>query len=173
MKLPVRELVLLPLLGALMFAGDLVMDLLPNIHPVGMLIVVTTLTFRKKALWSVYVYVFLSGLIQGFSTWWLPHLYLWAILWGMVMLLPKKWLDTRAAPILCGAVAGLFGLLFGTLWAPAQAILMHLSFSATLAWIAAGLGFDAIHGASNFILTASLAIPLTRVLTKLNAKRGA
>ena len=48
-------------------------------------------------------------------------------------------------------VCGLHGLLYGVLYAPAQAILFGLDFKGMIAWIVAGLPFDAIHGISNFI----------------------
>lgn len=86
----ILELVLFAMLGALMFCSRVIMALLPNIHLLGMLTMVCTIVFRAKGLIPVYIYVFLEGLFAGFSTWWLPYLYIWAILWGMTMLLPKK-----------------------------------------------------------------------------------
>ena len=66
------------------------MSALPNIHLLGMLIMVLTLTFRWRALIPIYIYVFLDGLYFGFNVWWVPYLYVWTVLWGMVMLLPKQ-----------------------------------------------------------------------------------
>ena len=71
------ELVLFSMLGALMLASDLAMEALPNIHVVGMLTVTFTAVFRSRALIPLYVYVFLTGLIFGFSFWWLAYLYAW------------------------------------------------------------------------------------------------
>ena len=88
--LSVYELVLLPVLGVLMFLSKLLMEFLPNIHLLGMFIVVFTLVFRVKALIPIYVYVFLVGLYMGFSPWWMANLYTWAVLWGMTMLLPRR-----------------------------------------------------------------------------------
>ena len=48
--------------------------------------------------------------------------------------------------ILCA----LHGFLYGVLYAPAQALLFGLDFQGMLAWIAAGLPFDLIHGVGNF-----------------------
>ena len=158
------ELVLFAMLGALVFVLKVVMAPLPNIHPVGVLLMVYTLVFREKALVPLYVYVFLELFDYGFSPWWVPNLYVWAVLWGVTMLLPKKMPPAVAAPVYM-VVCGLFGLAFGTLWAPAQALLFHLDFSATLAWIAAGFPFDITHGISNFLLGA-LILPLAAVLKK-------
>ena len=54
------------------------MELLPNIHLLGMLTMVYTIVFRIKALIPIYVYVFLNGIFAGFSPWWIPYLYIWA-----------------------------------------------------------------------------------------------
>lgn len=48
------------------------------------------------------------------------------------------------------AVCAVHGFLFGTLYAPVQAVLYGLNLKETLAWIAAGLPWDCIHGVSNF-----------------------
>ena len=95
-----RELCVFAMLGALMFASKLIMEVLPNIHILGLLIVVYTIAFRAKALIPIYIWIMLNGLLAGFATWWIPYLYVWAVLWGMTMLLPKKMHPTqRARPI--------------------------------------------------------------------------
>ena len=90
MKLTVKEIAAFGMLGAVMFASKLVLDVLPNIHLLGMFTVTFTLVFRWKALIPIYIYVFMNGLYAGFATWWIPYLYIWAILWAVTMLLPKK-----------------------------------------------------------------------------------
>lgn len=164
-KLTLKESVLFAMLGALMFISKILMEALPNIHLLGMLTMTYTLVFRKKALIPIYVYVFLNGLFAGFAMWWVPHLYLWAILWACTMLLPEN-MPVKAKRIIYPAVCCLHGLLFGTLYAPAQAIMMGLSLKAMFAWIAAGLPFDAIHGAGNLVL-GFLILPLSEVLRNL------
>lgn len=150
------------MLGALMYASKLLMDLLPNIHLIGVLIVSTTIVYRKKALYPLYVFVFLTGLFNGFATWWLPYLYIWTVLWGFTMLIPKR-LEGRKLAVTAAIVCSLHGFLYGTLYAPAQAILFGLDFRGMLTWIAAGLTFDAIHGVSNLV-SGFLILPIVRVL---------
>lgn len=137
------------MLGALMYASKVMLEFLPNIHLIGVFIVATTVVYRKKALYPLYIYVFLTGLFAGFSVWWLPYLYVWTVLWGFVMLLPKQ-MPPKLRPFIYMAVCALHGFLFGTIYAPAQALLFGLSFRGMLAWIAAGLPWDCIHGVSNF-----------------------
>lgn len=145
------------MLGTLMFVSKLIMELLPNIHLLGTLTMVYTLVYRKKALIPIYVYVFMNGLYAGFSLWWMPYVYIWALLWGATMLLPRQ-VNSRLSYVLCPALNAIFGLLFGTLYAPAQALMFGLDFKATLSWIVAGLPFDLIHALGNLAL--GLLIPL-------------
>lgn len=132
-----------------MYASKVIMEILPNVHLLGVFVVAITVAYRKKALYPIYIYVFLNGLFSGFSMWWIPYLYIWTLLWGAVMLLPKN-IPTKARPIIYMSVCALHGFLFGTLYAPAQAIMFGLDFKATIAWIAAGLPWDFVHGVSNF-----------------------
>ena len=149
MKLNIRETAVFALLGALMYASKVIMEILPNVHLLGVFVVAITVAYRKKALYPIYIYVFLNGLFSGFSMWWIPYIYIWTLLWGAVMLLPKN-IPTKARPIIYMSVCALHGFLFGTLYAPAQAIMFGLDFKATVAWIAAGLPWDFVHGVSNF-----------------------
>ena len=164
----VGEMCLFAMLGALMFASKKLMEVLPNIHLIGLLITVTTIVFRKKALIPLYIYIFLDGLFCGFSVWWLPYLYIWTVLWGAIMLCPKK-MKRPIATVVYATLCGLHGICFGILYAPAQALLFHLNFEQTLAWIAAGLPFDLIHGASNFVL-GILIVPLCDYCVRLKDK---
>lgn len=147
-KLTVREIAVFGMLGAVMYASKLVMEIFPNVHLLGVFTVAVTVVYRKKALFPIYIYVILNGIFCGFAAWWIPYLYIWTVLWGAVMLLPKK-MPKRIRPVVYMAVCGVHGFLFGVLYAPAQAILYGLSFQGMLAWIAAGLPFDLIHGVSN------------------------
>lgn len=161
----VREMAIFSMLAALMFCSKVIMDALPNIHLLGMFIMVYTLVYRAKALIPIYLFIFMTGLYGGFGLWWLPYLYIWAILWGVTMLLPRRMPRALAAavyPIVCC----LHGLLYGVLYAPAQALIFGLNFKATLAWIAAGFPFDLLHGLGNLV-AGLLILPLSELLKKL------
>lgn len=167
-KLKTRDLVLFALLGSLMFVSKLLLEFLPNIHLLGMFTTAYTITYRRRALIPIYVYVMLNGLYAGFQMWWLPYLYIWAVLWAMVMLLPKNMPKRVAVPVYM-AVCGLHGLLFGTLYAPAQALMYGLSFKAMLAWIVAGLPYDVTHMIGN-ICAGALVVPVSTVLLRLERR---
>ena len=162
MKLSIKDIVIFGLLGALMYASKVVMDVLPNIHILAPMITAITIVYRKKALYPIYVFVFITGLFGGFSTWWIPYLYIWTILWGVTMLLPKE-MPKKVAPLVYMVVCSLHGFLYGTIYAPYQALAFGLDFNGMIAWIVTGLPFDIIHGISNFFCGA-LIVPLIKAI---------
>ena len=170
MKLTVRETAIFGMLGALMYVSKILMEFAPNIHLLGVFTMAFTLVYRKKALYPIYIYVLLNGFFSGFATWWIPYLYLWTVLWGITMLLPTR-IPKKIQPFVYMAVNACHGFLFGTLYAPAQAILFGLSWKGMIAWIVAGLPFDFIHGVSNFFC-ATLVVPIVYVLRRLEQHTG-
>lgn len=161
----VWEMCIFAMLGAIMFCSKIIMEALPNIHLLGVLTMVYTIAYRKKALIPIYVYVLLNGLFSGFTLWWIPYLYIWTILWGVTMLIPQR-IPKKAAYVVYPIICCLHGLAFGILYAPAQALLFHLNFEKMLAWIVAGFSFDIVHGIGNF-LVGMLIVPLSELLKKL------
>ena len=158
------------MLGALMFSSKIIMEILPNIHLIGMFVMLCTVVFRSKALMPIYIFVLITGLYFGFPTWWVAYLYIWTVLWGIAMLVPKS-ISSKVAFVLYPIICALHGLLYGALYAPTQALLFGLNFEQTLAWIAAGLPFDMIHAVSNFA-AGFLVLPLSAVMKKLYNHRG-
>ena len=165
MKLTVRETAIFAMLGSVMYASKLIMEILPNVHLLGVFTIAYSVVYRKKALYPIYIYVLLNGIFSGFATWWIPYLYIWTILWGVTMLLPKN-MPKNISPIVYMIVCALHGFLFGTLYAPAQAILYGLNFQGMIAWIIAGLPWDFVHGVSNFFC-GILIVPIIIVLRRL------
>lgn len=150
------------MLGATMYVSKIVMEFAPNIHLLGAFVIAFTVVYRKKALYPIYVFVFLIGLFNGFNAWWIPYLYIWTVLWAVVMLLPKK-IPKKWQAIIYMLISAAHGFLYGTLYAPIQALMFGLNFEGTIAWIAAGLPWDAIHGVSNFFC-GILIVPIITVL---------
>ena len=103
-------MILLALFAAMMVATQVALSALPNIHLVGVFVILAAMLFGWKSLYAVYVFVMVEGLIYGFSMWFVNYLYVWTVLATLAILFRKNrsiWFWT--------AVAGIFGLLFGTL----------------------------------------------------------
>lgn len=153
------------MLGAVMFCLKIIMEVLPNIHPLAMLTMAYTIVYRKKALIPLYVYIILNGIFAGFASWWIPYLYIWTILWGVTMLLPKN-MSVKAQYIVYPIICALSGVTFGVLYAPVQALLFGMNFKQMVAWIITGFPWDLMQAAGNFAL-GFLIVPIANVLKKL------
>ena len=165
MKTNAKEIALFGMLGAVMYLSKIFMEFVPNVHLLGVFTVAITVVYRQKALYPIYVYVFLNGLMAGFNMWWIPYLYIWTILWGITMLLPQD-MPAKFKPIVYMIVCGVHGFLFGTLYAPAQALMYGFDFDTMLKWIIAGLPWDCIQGVGNFVCGV-LIVPIIVVLRKM------
>ena len=158
-------MVVFAMLGSLMFCSKIIMEAIPNIHLLGMFIMISTIVFRYKALIPLYIYVFINGLYAGFATWWVPYLYVWTVLWAVTMLLPRR-MPRLAKRIVYPIVCCLHGAFFGVLYAPGQALLYGFGWEETLAWIAAGIPFDILHSVGD-LAAGLLVLPMSELLQKL------
>lgn len=162
-------LTMFAMLGVIMFISDIMMEFLPNIHIVGVLTVVYTIVFRWYALVPIYIYVLLNGIFSGFGVWWLAYLYIWTILWGMAMLVPRRF-GKKLKTTLYVAVCALHGFAFGLLYLPVQAI-YNSSPKYLMAWWSIGfVSADIYHGIGNLIFGVLLIYPLSELILRLKEK---
>ena len=166
MKLKIREIAIFAMLGAVMFVSKVIMEGLPNIHLLGTFIVAFTLTYRAKAVFPIFAYVFANGLWEGFNLFgWLPETYIWFILWGVVMLLPQN-MPARIAPVVYMFVSALHGLLFDVFYAPAYVLFLGYEWNDLGLILLSGLPFNILQAVGNFAL-GILIVPLVTLLRKL------
>ncbi len=162
--LSVADIAIFGMLSAMMYASKVLMEFLPNVHLLATFIVAITVVYRAKALYPLYVFVILTGIFNGFATWWIPYLYIWTAVWGMTMLLPRN-MPSQVRPFVYTAVCAAHGFLYGILYAPSQALLFGLDFDGMVAWIIAGLPWDIAHGIGN-LFSSVLVCPLIFILQK-------
>lgn len=155
----VIDIVTLGLLSAILLIGQLGMSFLPNIEPVTVLLIVYTLVYQKKVFPVIYAFVLMEGLIFGFGIWWISYLYIWSIL-ALIVLFFRK----NSSVIIWAVIAGAFGLLFGALCAIPY--LISGGPGAALAYWAAGIPYDILHCAGNFVLTLVLFRPISYIMNK-------
>ena len=154
---PLRELCFLAIAAALMFAAKVALSSLPNVNLNALIIILVTVYFGWKAMYSVGVYILLEGMLYGFGIWWLSYLIVWPILVIVTMALRRT-----CSVIMLAVLAGIFGLVFGPM--------MYLVYFAVLGgwagflpmWIA-GIPYDLVHGISNFLTVLLLFRPLSKV----------
>lgn len=161
--LPLAEIALFGVLGAMTFGAKVAMAFLPNIEPVSLLIMIYAVVFGKKCLYPIYVYVALEILLYGLGTWNIMYLYIWAVLAG------GAWLLRKMEHLLGWALlSGTYGLLFGALCAPVDACIGGLAYAVTK-W-ASGIPFDIAHCIGNFVIALLLFKPLRTLLEKLQRR---
>ena len=166
-KFTALEITTLSLMGALIFAAKFALASLPNININAPLIILTTVFFGWKALYSVGIYVALEGLIFGFSTWWVSYVFIWPLLVVVAMVFRKN-----DSVWLWAVIAAFWGLCFGPLMYIPWFCIMGGWKGYFAMWIA-GIPFDLTHCAGNFVLTLALYPPLYRVMDRLLGGKSA
>lgn len=162
-KLSIRELCILALMAALMIASQVAMAALPNIHLVAVFIIIATLAFGWRAMYSIAVFIAAEGLIYGFGIWWISYLYAWPILCAVVMLFRKN-----DSPLFWAIIAGAHGLLFGAMCALPYLFIGGIKMAVSY-WVT-GIPFDLAHCAGNFVVTLVLVKPLTKLTRRYIGK---
>ena len=160
MKYKTFEIVLLGMLGAIAYVGQVALSFLPNIEVVSVLFLVYTKIFGKKALFPIYVFVLLEGIFWGFGSWWIMYLYVWAVLWGITMLLRRN-----DSAVFWAVINGAFGLVFGALCSITQVVMFGIG--SGFAYFISGIPFDIVHCIGNFLTALFLYKPLTILLSKV------
>lgn len=162
-KPSIRELCVLALMGAVMFALQVAMASLPNIHITALLIIITACCFGWRAMYSVFVFIILEGLIYGFGIWWFSYLYVWPIFTSAAVLMRRN-----TSAVIWAVIAAVFGLCFGALCALPYLFTGGIGMAFSY-WVS-GIPFDFAHCAGNFILTLVLYKPLSSALAKALGK---
>lgn len=162
-KLSLRELTLFAMLGAITFAGKVVMMALPNIEPVSLMVMLFAVVFGRKCLYPIYVYVALEFLLYGFNLWSINYLYVWLILAIAAWLMRKM-----THPLGWALLSGCFGLFFGLLCAPVYIFTGGIGFA--VSWWVSGIPYDLLHCAGNFVIALVLFVPIRKLLEQLYAK---
>ncbi len=158
------RLVIMAALSAILLIGQLGMAFLPNIEVVSTLIILYTLSYKKLVFPILYTFVLLEGVVFGFGIWWVSYLYIWSILALIVLALRK--MDSA---LLWAVVSGAFGLSFGVLCAIPYLISGGLY--AAFSYWSAGIPYDILHCAGNFVLTLALYRPLSHLLKRLRREQ--
>lgn len=156
----ILEIVLFGVLGALMFALQVVMGFLPNIEPVSLLVMVFAVVFGWKCLYPIYVFVVMEFLFYGLGIWNVYYLYIWTVL-AVAAIFMKK----MRSPMGWALLSGIYGLFFGALCAVADIFIGGVGF-AVGKWVT-GIPFDITHCVGNFAIGLVLFRPVRELLDKL------
>lgn len=155
-----RDLAVLGLLTAVLYASKVAMAWMPNIEPVSLLVMVYMAVLGWKGLLPIYAYVLLEIGMWGFGYWSACYLYVW-----LVLAVAARGLR-RMEPALGWAVlSGAFGLCFGALCALTYWVAGGWAFA--LSWWVSGIPFDVLHCVGNFVMALVLFRPCRKLLERL------
>ncbi len=160
-KLTVREIASMGIMTALLEVSVHLLAPLPNVEPVTLLVMLYTLVLGRKVGYVLAAYLLFEGFAYGFGIWWISYLYVWPLLAVVAFCLRRQ-----ASSWLFSAIAGAFGLCFGMLCSIPYLFLGGPA--AAFAWWVAGIPYDLIHCAANFILCLVFFAPLYRLLKRLH-----
>jgi len=158
-KQATRDITTIALAAAIVVASKFAMSSLPNIEPVTLLFILYTKHLKRKTLYVIYVFTFIEGIIYGFHIWWITYLYVWTLLYLFVSLAKGE------GALYYASVGGIFGLLFGTLTSVPYFFIGGIG--GGIAYISAGIIFDIVHAAGNFIIISLLYKPLDYALGRI------
>ncbi|MDF2486471.1 MAG: hypothetical protein K0R46_2639 [Herbinix sp.] len=159
----IKDIALIGMMSAILVAVQVALSFLPNIELVSILIIIYTLVFGRKALYIIYVFVAVEGIIYGIGLWWINYLYVWTVLFLIAMLLRRQ-----HSPYIWAIISGFYGLTFGALCAIPNLFLSGIG-SAISYWLA-GIPFDILHAIGNFVVALLLFHPLYYIMDKINRK---
>ena len=159
--MPVRKITRIALLSAILYVSKVALEFLPNVELVSLLTVLYTLVFGKEAFLIVTVFNLFELIQWGFGTWWVSYLYVWPLL-VLITLLLKKIIKEEF--LIWSVVSGLFGLIFGSLFA---IVYLPVDPASALAYWISGLPWDVWHGVCNFVLMLVIGKPLYLLLKKI------
>ena len=145
-KISTKELALMAALCAIMTVGKELMSVIPNVHPVTVMIIFSTLLLGWKAMYPVFGFAFLEMLIYGVSLWSIMYFIVWPLLVciSMAFRSSRDW-------VFWAVISGAFGLCFGGLYSIPYIFISGPQ--AALSFWLAGLSYDAIHCVSSFFMS--------------------
>jgi energy-coupling factor transport system substrate-specific component len=154
-------MVLTACLAAVLEASKTALAAVPGVEVVTLLVILYTQVLGwRTGLCCVLVMTAADCFIYGPGMWVIEYLYIWPLLVFIA------WKLKGQKPAMMAVLAGMTGLLFGTMCMPVTFIMLK-GWQASVSWWLAGLGVDLLHGISNFIVTMLLYTPLSRALKSL------
>ena len=165
---PAQDVATVGLMVAVIEVCKLAMQSLPNIELTSFLIILFTLRFGRLTLYAVPAFILIEGMLYGFGLWWLMYLYAWPLL-----SLTARAFSRMDSAYFWAVVSGVFGLLFGALCAVPYFFIgaagggLASGLRQMFAWWVAGIPYDLIHGASNFVLMLALYHPVSSLLRRI------
>ena len=160
------DLILLILLGAFAVSGRVLLDPIPNVHPVTVIVLLAGIHFgAPRAVALAAAVALCSNVLLGHGLWSLYQ----AVGWSAVgvagaALSNRLYVDGRMAIGALAALAAVSAFAFD--WIVSLSALHSLSSEVFLVYLMAGIPYDLLHAAGNVAFVAWLANPLSEIMTR-------
>ncbi len=166
--LTIKDVALIGMMVAVIEVCKVVMMGLPNIELTTFWIIMFTLYFGNKVFYMIPVFILIEGTMFGIHIWWIMYLYMWPALAFIT-----RRLKNSDCVWTFSLLSGIFGLLFGFFCAIPYVVMGTTEdgilggLYAGFTWWVAGIPWDMVHGAANFILMFVLYRPIRNIMNKL------
>ncbi len=156
-KTSVYDIALVGIMVAVIEVCKVAMMELPNIELTSFWLLMFAKHFERKVYFVVPVFILIEGAIFGFGIWWVMYLYAWPLL----VLVARIFKESNSC-FTWAIISGFFGLLFGLMCAIPY--LFAGGISTAFSWWVAGIPWDIVHGAANFVLMMLLYKPVSKAI---------
>lgn len=160
-----HDIALIGMMTAVIEVSKLALSAVPNVELVTFWIIMFTLFFGPKVIYSILVFILIEMCIYGVHVWVIMYLYIWPTLAILVQLVKK-----RDSIWLFAILSGFYGLLFGAYCSLPYIVIgavdggIKSGFIMAFNWWVAGIPYDILHGISNFIVMLMLYHPVHTVM---------
>ena len=167
-KLSVKDVCLIGMMVAIIEVSKVALSALPNVELTSFWIIMFSLYLGKRVYYAVPVFILLEGLMYGMQIWWIMYLYTWPLLAFLARCLRK--MDSALS---WAILSGAFGLCFGALCAIPYFFIGAAGATAmdglryAFAWWIAGIPWDFVHGAGNFVIMLVLYHPVKKAMNSV------
>lgn len=167
-RLTIQDICQIGMMVAVIEVCKATLSFLPNIELTSFWLIMFTLFFGGKILLVVPVFTLIEGALYGFNLWWIMYLYAWPLLVLITWIFRKQ-----QSPWFWSVLSGLFGLSFGLLCSLPYVVMgavdggIRNGLYAGFTWWVAGIPWDLIHCAGNFVLMLVLYRPIRSLMERL------
>lgn len=162
-----KDIAVTGLMVAIIEVAKMALSFLPNVELTSFLLILYTLTFGIKTVFTVPVFILLEGTVYGFNIWWIMYLYAWPLLVILTLLFRKN-----QSVWFWSILSAIFGLSFGALCAIPYFFIGWVNgtllngVTAAVTWWIAGIPWDIVHCIGNFAIMLILYHPVRAVLKR-------
>ncbi len=141
----------------------------PNVELTSFWLIMFTLFFGWKVVILVPAFILVEGSIYGVHLWWIMYLYVWPLLVFLT------WLFRRTESVWFWAfLSGIFGLCFGGLCSLTYFVIgasaggVSAGIKSAFTWWIAGIPWDFVHCAGNFLFMMVLYHPIKYAFKRIS-----